>query len=133
VATGGCFDLLHAGHARTLAAARSMGDCLIVCLNSDDSVRRLKGPHRPIVSMEDRAELLLALSCVDAVVVFDEDTPEACLNQLRPDIWVKGGDYEPHELPEASLVAAWGGRCVTVPFHPARSTSGLAEALAKVS
>lgn len=133
VATGGCFDLLHAGHARTLAAARSMGDCLIVCLNSDDSVRRLKGPHRPIVSMEDRAELLLALTCVDAVVVFDEDTPEACLNQLRPDIWVKGGDYEPHELPEASLVAVWGGRCVTVPFHPARSTSGLAEALAKVS
>jgi rfaE bifunctional protein nucleotidyltransferase chain/domain/rfaE bifunctional protein kinase chain/domain len=133
VATGGCFDLLHAGHARTLAAARDMGDCLIVCLNSDDSVRRLKGPHRPIVSMEDRAELLLALSCVDAVVVFDEDTPEACLNQLRPDIWVKGGDYQPDELPEASLVAAWGGRCVTVPFHPARSTSGLAEALAKVS
>src|SRR4029453_10507564 len=133
VATGGCFDLLHAGHARTLAAARSMGDCLIVCLNSDDSVRRLKGPHRPIVSMEDRAELLLALSCVDAVVIFDEDTPEACLNQLRPDIWVKGGDYEPHELPEASLVPAWGGRCVTVPFHPARSTSGLAAALAKVS
>ena len=133
VATGGCFDLLHAGHARTLAAARSMGDCLIVCLNSDDSVRRLKGAHRPIVSMEDRAELLLALTCVDAVVVFDEDTPEACLNQLRPDIWVKGGDYEPHELPEASLVAVWGGRCVTVPFHPARSTSGLAEALAKVS
>lgn len=133
MATGGCFDLLHAGHARTLAAARSMGDCLIVCLNSDDSVRRLKGMHRPIVSMEDRAELLLALSCVDAVVVFDEDTPEACLDQLRPDIWVKGGDYEPDELPEASLVAAWGGRCVTVPFHPARSTSGLAEALAKVS
>lgn len=132
VATGGCFDLLHAGHARTLAAARSMGDCLIVCLNSDESVRRLKGPHRPIVSQEDRAELLLALSCVDAVVVFGEDTPEACLDQLRPDIWVKGGDYEPEDLPEARLVAGWGGRCVTVPFHPARSTSGLAEALAKV-
>ncbi|MEV7606934.1 PfkB family carbohydrate kinase [Paenarthrobacter sp. NPDC089322] len=132
VATGGCFDLLHAGHARTLAAARSMGDCLIVCLNSDESVRRLKGAHRPIVSQEDRAELLLALSCVDAVVVFGEDTPEACLDRLRPDIWVKGGDYEPEELPEARLIAGWGGRCVTVPFHPARSTSGLAEALAKV-
>lgn len=132
VATGGCFDLLHAGHARTLAAARSMGDCLIVCLNSDESVSRLKGPHRPIVSVEDRAELLLALSCVDAVVVFEEDTPEACLEQLRPDIWVKGGDYHPDELPEGGLVAAWGGRCVTVPFQPARSTSGLAEALAKV-
>ncbi|MEO3940842.1 PfkB family carbohydrate kinase [Paenarthrobacter nicotinovorans] len=133
VATGGCFDLLHAGHARTLAAARSMGDCLIVCLNSDESVRRLKGGYRPIVSAEDRAELLLALECVDAVVVFGEDTPEACLTQIQPDIWVKGGDYTPEELPEARLVAGWGGRCVTVPFHPARSTSGLAEALAKVS
>ena len=109
-----------------------MGDCLIVCLNSDQSVRRLKGPHRPIVSMEDRAELLLALSCVDAVVVFDEDTPEDCLEFIRPDIWVKGGDYQPGELPEARLLATWGGQCVTVPFHPARSTSGLAEALAKV-
>ncbi|MFF2840997.1 PfkB family carbohydrate kinase [Paenarthrobacter sp. NPDC057981] len=133
VATGGCFDLLHAGHARTLAAARSMGDCLIVCLNSDQSVRRLKGAHRPIVSVEDRAELLLALECVDAVVVFGEDTPEACLTQIRPDIWVKGGDYAPEELPEARVLAAWGGHCVTVPFHPARSTSGLAAALAKVS
>lgn len=132
VATGGCFDLLHAGHARTLAAAREMGDCLIVCLNSDQSVRRLKGAHRPIVNEEDRAELLLALSCVDAVVVFDEDTPEDCLELLRPDIWVKGGDYQPEELPEARLLAGWGGQCVTVPFHPARSTSGLAEALAKV-
>lgn len=133
VATGGCFDLLHAGHARTLAAARSMGDCLIVCLNSDESVRRLKGAHRPIVSVEDRTELLLALECVDAVMVFGEDTPEACLSEIRPDIWVKGGDYTPEELPEARLVAGWGGRCVTVPFHPARSTSGLAAALAKVS
>ena len=133
VATGGCFDLLHAGHARTLAAARSMGDCLIVCLNSDESVRRLKGAHRPIVSVEDRAELLLALECVDAVVIFGEDTPEACLTRIQPDIWVKGGDYTPEELPEARLVAGWGGRCVTVPFHPARSTSGLAAALAKVS
>jgi len=133
VATGGCFDLLHAGHARTLAAARGMGDCLIVCLNSDESVRRLKGAHRPIVSVEDRAELLLALGCVDAVVIFGEDTPESCLNHIRPDIWVKGGDYTPEELPEARVLAAWGGRCVTVPFHPARSTSGLAAALAKVS
>ncbi|MFP3600245.1 D-glycero-beta-D-manno-heptose 1-phosphate adenylyltransferase, partial [Chryseobacterium sp. SIMBA_029] len=76
-----------------------------VCLNSDDSVRRLKGMHRPIVSVEDRAELLLALECVDAVVVFEEDTPEACLTDIRPDIWVKGGDYVPDELPEARLVA----------------------------
>ncbi|MCA4135183.1 PfkB family carbohydrate kinase [Arthrobacter sp. M4] len=132
VATGGCFDLLHAGHARTLAAARKLGDCLIVCLNTDASVRRLKGPRRPIVSEEDRAELLLALECVDAVILFDEDTPEACLSRFQPDLWVKGGDYNADELPESRLLASWGGRCLTVPYHPARSTSGLAEALARV-
>ena len=133
VATGGCFDLLHAGHARTLAAARDLGDCLIVCLNSDESVRRIKGEQRPIVSQQDRAELLLALECVDAVLVFGEDTPEACLETLRPDVWVKGGDYRASDLPEAGLVESWGGRCMTVPFHQARSTSVLADALAKVS
>jgi D-beta-D-heptose 7-phosphate kinase / D-beta-D-heptose 1-phosphate adenosyltransferase len=133
VATGGCFDLLHAGHARTLAAARDLGDCLIVCLNSDASVHRIKGEQRPIVSEQDRAELLLALACVDAVMIFEEDTPEACLDELRPDIWVKGGDYQASQLPEAGLVESWGGRCMTVPFHPARSTSILADALAKVS
>ncbi|MFJ6159161.1 PfkB family carbohydrate kinase [Pseudarthrobacter sp. NPDC092184] len=133
VATGGCFDLLHAGHVRSLAAARELGDCLIVCLNSDDSVRRLKGPERPIISQQDRAELLLAMECVDAVMVFDEDTPEAALERLRPDIWIKGGDYKGARLPEADLVEKWGGRCLTVPYHPARSTTGLADALAKVS
>jgi rfaE bifunctional protein nucleotidyltransferase chain/domain len=133
VATGGCFDLLHAGHVRSLTAARELGDCLIVCLNSDDSVRRLKGPERPIIGQHDRAELLLAMECVDAVLVFDEDTPETALERLRPDIWVKGGDYKGARLPEADLVESWGGRCLTVPFHPARSTTGLADALAKVS
>lgn len=133
VATGGCFDLLHAGHVRSLAAARELGDCLIVCLNSDDSVRRLKGSERPIIGQHDRAELLLAMECVDAVMVFDEDTPEAALERLRPDIWVKGGDYKGASLPEAGLVESWGGRCLTVPYHPARSTTGLADALAKVS
>lgn len=133
VATGGCFDLLHAGHVRSLAAARKLGDCLIVCLNSDDSVRRLKGPERPIIGQHDRAELLLAMECVDAVMVFDDDTPEAALERLRPDIWVKGGDYKGASLPEARLVESWGGRCLTVPYHPARSTTGLADALAKVS
>jgi D-beta-D-heptose 7-phosphate kinase/D-beta-D-heptose 1-phosphate adenosyltransferase len=133
VATGGCFDLLHAGHARALAAARSLGDCLIVCLNSDDSVRRVKGPDRPILNQEDRTELLLALEFVDAVLVFDEDTPEACLATLRPDLWVKGGDYDVTELPETALVESWGGRCTTVPYHPSRSTTGLADALSRVS
>jgi len=133
VATGGCFDLLHAGHARTLAAARSLGDCLIVCLNSDASVRRLKGDGRPIITLADRVALLLALECVDGVLVFDEATPEAALASLRPDVWVKGGDYTADTLPEAPLVRSWGGCTVTVPYYPARSTSTLASALARVS
>ena len=132
VATGGCFDLLHAGHARTLLAARQLGDCLVVCLNSDDSVRRLKGEERPIIGEQDRAELLLALECVDGVLVFAEDTPAAVLERLRPDIWVKGGDYREDQLPEAALIRSWGGETVTVPFHPARSTTALASALARV-
>ncbi|WP_309055331.1 PfkB family carbohydrate kinase [Streptomyces sp.] len=132
VATGGCFDLLHAGHARTLAAARKLGDCLIVCLNSDESVRRLKGPERPIMGQDDRAELLEALGCVDAVYIFGEDTPEDALATLRPDVWVKGGDYSTAELPEAALLRSWGGQTVTVPYIPARSTTSLAAALAEV-
>ncbi|MCU1519075.1 MAG: cytidyltransferase-related enzyme [Pseudarthrobacter sp.] len=133
VATGGCFDLLHAGHVRSLTAARELGDCLVVCLNSDASIHRLKGEQRPILNQEDRTELLLALECVDAVMVFDEDTPEAALDRLRPDIWVKGGDYKGATLPEAELVESWGGHCVTVPYHPSHSTTGLAQALGKVS
>lgn len=129
VATGGCFDLLHAGHARTLASARALGDCLVVCLNSDRSVRRLKGPDRPLTTQDDRAELLCALGCVDAVAVFDEDTPEVLLAELRPDVWVKGGDYSADALPEADLVRGWGGRTVVVPYHRGRSTSRLADAL----
>ncbi|MDQ0821226.1 D-beta-D-heptose 7-phosphate kinase/D-beta-D-heptose 1-phosphate adenosyltransferase [Arthrobacter sp. V4I6] len=132
VATGGCFDLLHAGHARSLAAARRLGDCLIVCLNSDASVRRIKGASRPIINEQDRSELLLALQSVDAVLVFDEDTPETCLGALRPDIWVKGGDHDVRDLPETPLVESWGGRCLTVPHYPARSTTHLADALARV-
>ena len=133
VATGGCFDLLHAGHVRSLTAARELGDCLVVCLNSDAWVHRLKGEQRPIMNQQDRAELLLALECVDAVMIFDEDTPEAALDRLRPDIWVKGGDYKGAKLTEAAIVESWGGRCAAVPYHPSRSTTGLAEALGKVS
>ena len=132
VATGGCFDLLHAGHTRCLQQARAMGDCLIVLLNSDDSVRRLKGASRPIISQTDRAELLLALGCVDGVLVFEQDTPHEMLERVRPDIWVKGGDYDTQKLPEAELIASWGGRCVTVPYRVARSTTSLASALARV-
>jgi len=100
VATGGCFDLLHAGHVRTLEAARRLGDALIVCLNSDSSVTRLKGVDRPLVPQEDRASVLAALGCVDAVLVFHEDTPERALERLRPHVWVKGDDYDGASLPE---------------------------------
>jgi len=125
VATGGCFDLLHPGHIRTLEAARALGDCLVVCLNSDASVRRLKGPGRPVVRQEDRAAVVRALRCVDAVVIFDEDTPEALLDRLRPDVWAKGGDYTVADLPEAQVVARWGGRVELLPFLEGRSSTRL--------
>jgi rfaE bifunctional protein nucleotidyltransferase chain/domain len=125
VATGGCFDLLHAGHVATLEAARRMGDALIVCLNSDASVRRLKGSTRPLQPQADRARILRALSCVDAVAIFDEDTPVEILDRLRPDVWVKGGDYSAETLPEAPLLASWGGQVVAVPYLPERSTTRL--------
>ena len=125
VVTNGCFDLLHAGHVSTLQAARALGDCLIVCLNSDSSVRGRKGEGRPIVSEKDRARVLLALECVDAVVIFDEDTPVPLLSQLRPDVWVKGGDYHAEQMPEAEHVAACGGQAVVVPYLDGRSTSQL--------
>jgi rfaE bifunctional protein nucleotidyltransferase chain/domain len=125
VATGGCFDLLHAGHVHTLQAARRLGDALVVCLNSDASVRRLKGPDRPLVGEHDRAELLKALECVDAVLVFDEDTPEQALRRLRPQLWVKGGDYRGAALPEERVLRGWNGRAVLVPFLEGRSTTRL--------
>ncbi|MDX6728189.1 MAG: D-beta-D-heptose 7-phosphate kinase / D-beta-D-heptose 1-phosphate adenosyltransferase [Baekduia sp.] len=127
VATGGCFDLLHPGHVHTLQAARALGDCLVVCLNSDASVRRLKGPQRPVVAQDDRAAVLNALGCVDAVTIFDEDTPAAILDRLRPDLWVKGGDYAAADLPEAAALAARGGRAVVLPFIEGRSTTRLIE------
>jgi rfaE bifunctional protein nucleotidyltransferase chain/domain len=127
VATGGCFDLLHAGHLATLEAARSLGDCLIVCLNSDDSVRRQKGDGRPVQPTADRERVLRGLRAVDAVVVFDEDTPLEVLARLEPDVWVKGGDYAGAELPESSLVRSWGGEVVTVPYLPGRSTTLLVD------
>jgi D-beta-D-heptose 7-phosphate kinase / D-beta-D-heptose 1-phosphate adenosyltransferase len=125
VATGGCFDLLHPGHVRTLEAARALGDRLVVCLNSDESVRRIKGPGRPVVSQEDRAAVLRALRCVDEVVIFDEDTPDAVLERRRPDVGAKGGDYDAADLPEARVVARWGGRVEILPFLEGRSSTRL--------
>ncbi|BCM72343.1 MULTISPECIES: PfkB family carbohydrate kinase [Streptomyces] len=126
VAAGGCFDLLHAGHVALLQAARRAGDCLIVCVNSDDSVRRRKGDGRPLVPAADRVRVLRALECVDAVAVFDEDTPERILGELRPHIWAKGGDYARTRLPEQPLVESWGGQVLLLPYLDGRSTTGLA-------
>jgi rfaE bifunctional protein nucleotidyltransferase chain/domain/rfaE bifunctional protein kinase chain/domain len=123
VGAGGCFDLLHAGHLSLLTQARRLGDVLVVCINSDDSVRRLKGDDRPIVGERERAALLEALDCVDSVLVFGEDTPERALSELRPDVWVKGGDYGGQRIAEADLVESWGGEVVVVPYLDGHSTT----------
>lgn len=127
VATGGCFDIVHAGHVATLQAARRLGDRLVVLLNSDASVARLKGPDRPVINENDRARVLRALDCVDAVHIFDGDDPTGPLAELRPDIWVKGGDYGAAELPETSVVEAAGGRVVLLPYLSGHSTTSIIE------
>jgi D-beta-D-heptose 7-phosphate kinase/D-beta-D-heptose 1-phosphate adenosyltransferase len=129
VATGGSFDVLHAGHLSCLQAARALGDFLVVCLNSDASVRRLKGRGRPINKVADRVAMLTALECVDAVAVFGEDEPTVLLDRIRPDLWVKGGDHTGLELPESALVASWGGRVATVPYLNGHSSKAMLEAL----
>lgn len=129
VSTNGCFDLLHPGHVRFLQQARSQGDLLIVGLNSDDSVRRLKGPDRPLRSQEDRAAMLAALRCVDEVVVFEEVRANELLARLRPDIHCKGGDYIAEDLPEAEVIRRGGGQIRILPFSPGYSTTGLVEAI----
>jgi rfaE bifunctional protein nucleotidyltransferase chain/domain/rfaE bifunctional protein kinase chain/domain len=127
VASGGCFDLLHLGHVRSLEAARALGDCLVVLLNGDRSVRALKGRDRPLVGEEERAETLRALACVDEVMIFEEPDPSAALSLLRPDVWAKGGDYQVDELPESKAIATWGGRIAILPFLEGRSTTKLIE------
>jgi rfaE bifunctional protein nucleotidyltransferase chain/domain len=127
VATGGCFDIVHAGHVETLQAARRLGDALVVLINSDASVAKLKGPGRPVVNAQDRARVLSAFDCVDAVVEFDDDDPRAPLAALQPDIWVKGGDYGAAELPETETVESTGGRVVLLPYLSGRSTTNIIE------
>ncbi len=125
VATGGCFDVLHAGHVATLQAARALGDSLVVLLNSDASVRALKGPDRPVQRAADRARVLRALGCVDEVVEFDGPDPAAVLARLRPDVWVKGGDYDGAAMPERGVVERHGGSVVLLPYLPGRSTTAI--------
>jgi len=125
VFTNGCFDLLHAGHTEYLTWARAQGDALIVGLNSDASVRRLKGPERPIVPFAGRADVLAALRSVDAVVGFDERTPVELLTALRPDVHVKSAQYRVDELPERYVVESNGGRIVLAPHEAGKSTTDI--------
>ncbi|MGE8548813.1 MAG: D-glycero-beta-D-manno-heptose 1-phosphate adenylyltransferase [Alcaligenes sp.] len=130
VFTNGVFDLLHRGHVTYLDEAAQLGASLVVGVNADDSVRRLnKGPERPINGEQDRAALLASLACVDAVVIFPEDTPEALIAALRPDLIVKGGDYDMEVLPETALVRSWGGEARAIPFEFQRSTTALVKKL----
>ncbi|GIV05271.1 MAG: ADP-heptose synthase [Fimbriimonadales bacterium] len=127
VLTNGCFDLLHSGHLRYLQAARQLGDLLIVGINSDESVRQLKGESRPIVPQQERAELVAGLECVDYVTIFEEPTAVPLVELIQPTYYAKGGDYTEQDLPEAEAVVAYGGFVVILPLQPERSTSALIE------
>lgn len=131
VFTNGCFDILHSGHVHCLAAARALGDCLIVGLNSDDSVKRLKGTARPVNSQEDRAAVLSALAAVDYVVVFNGCTAAGLVAAIQPDIYVKGGDYCIEDIPEAEAAAVYGGKTVLIPLVPGRSSSNIINKIKK--
>jgi D-beta-D-heptose 7-phosphate kinase/D-beta-D-heptose 1-phosphate adenosyltransferase len=125
VFTNGCFDILHAGHVHYLNAAKKLGDILIVGLNSDASVRRLKGPERPVNSESDRAAVLAALRCVDYITIFNEDTPYELISTIMPDILVKGGDYTPENVVGADLVRKNGGIVQILPFVPGKSSTAI--------
>jgi D-glycero-beta-D-manno-heptose 1-phosphate adenylyltransferase len=134
VFTNGVFDILHRGHVSYLQAAREQGACLVVGLNTDASVRRLgKGRERPLNAAADRAAVLVGLRCVDAVALFDEDTPVELIRRLRPDVYVKGGDYEIERLAETALVRTWGGRAVAIGFVDGYSTTRLVERIRSAS
>ncbi len=129
VFTNGCFDILHRGHVEYLAQARGLGDILIIGLNSDASVRRIKGPQRPILPQEDRALMLAALECVDRITLFEQDTPLELIREILPDLLVKGGDYKPDEVVGKREVEAGGGRVVILPLIAGKSTTRIIEAL----
>ena len=129
VLANGVFDLLHVGHVRYLSAAKALGDALVVALNSDASVRRLKGPERPVRSEGERCYVLAALGMVDAVVVFEQDTPLDLIMTLRPDVLVKGGDYTETTIVGAREVRDWGGDVVVIPLTPGHSTTSTIERL----
>jgi len=127
VFTNGCFDLLHPGHVDLLERARSLGDMLVVGLNSDSSVRTLKGPHKPYLSQADRCRMLLALKCVDYVSIFDELEPARLIRELRPDVLVKGGDWPVEKIVGADFVQSYGGSVYSLSLLPGYSTTSVAE------
>lgn len=141
VFTNGCFDLLHLGHVRYLQEARNLGDFLVLALNSDESVRRLKGAGRPLVPEMERAEILAALTCIDYVTIFPEATASPLIELLQPAIYVKGGDYagaqdntpNSNRLPEAAVVQAYGGTVCLIPYVPQHSTTELIAAIKRLS
>ena len=127
VFTNGCFDLLHVGHIKYLQEARSLGDRLVVALNNDASVQKLKGPTRPVQQELDRAEIMAALECVDFVTLFGDETPIKLIELLKPDVLVKGGDWTPDKIVGAQSVLARGGQVKSLAFQPGRSTSSIIE------
>jgi rfaE bifunctional protein nucleotidyltransferase chain/domain len=127
VFTNGVFDLLHVGHVRYLRQARALGDALLIAVNSDESTKRLKGPTRPLVTEDERAEILDQLKCVDYVTLFSTDTPVPLIEIVRPAIYVKGGDYDIEKIPETAVVRSYGGEVAILGFTEGRSTSRLVE------
>ncbi len=132
VFTNGCFDILHKGHVTYLEQARKLGDCLVVALNSDDSVKRLKGPSRPLNTLADRIEVLASLESVDFVTWFEEDTPLETVLAIKPSILVKGGDWSVDTMVGAKEVQSWGGKVRSLPYVEGRSTTKLIERVRKV-
>lgn len=127
VFTNGCFDLIHAGHVHYLQKAKNLGDILVIAINTDASVKRLKGEKRPLFPEQERAEILSALACVDYVCLFDEDTPFEIINLLKPNILVKGGDYHLGNIVGRDIVEANGGKVITIPFLDNKSTTNIIE------
>ena len=131
VFTNGCFDILHPGHVKYLLKAKSFGDILIIGLNSDTSVKRLKGERRPIHNQKDRALVLSSLECVDYITLFEEDTPYDLINRIKPDILVKGGDWDVKDIVGADIVLSAGGEVLSLPYYEGHSTTGILEELSK--
>lgn len=125
VFTNGCFDILHSGHVRYLEQAKLLGNILVVGINSDSSVKQIKGENRPVNNEMDRAYLISALKCVDFTVIFSQSTPEQLIGLLKPDIHVKGGDYRVSDLPESVIVQSYGGEVIILPFHNGYSTTSI--------